>query len=261
MQRLLFFFFLMIRRPPRSTQSRSSAASDVYKRQAQTTISSTQARGGELERFSKNSQNNLKSETEGLERAQGNLKEAKTQLVLVDDQIAKRTEQVHDEMPEATRDSKAEQVSAVEGDQLMQKLLEEQVKSRRKLRLAEMDVSTRTVELKFLRTQQAALDKKQVATLTELHESKESVKALKLRLKTLVTSASDIKKIAEKEEQLRTPPSTVLAPPSLHSQLSWDKKADEAVAHAAAAAHAKMMVAGHGSPKTPKEQNNEEAPH
>ena len=28
-----FFIFLMIRRPPRSTQSRSSAASDVYKRQ------------------------------------------------------------------------------------------------------------------------------------------------------------------------------------------------------------------------------------
>ena len=27
------FFFLMFRRPPRSTQSRSSAASDVYKRQ------------------------------------------------------------------------------------------------------------------------------------------------------------------------------------------------------------------------------------
>ena len=30
---LVLFFFLMIRRPPRSTQSRSSAASDVYKRQ------------------------------------------------------------------------------------------------------------------------------------------------------------------------------------------------------------------------------------
>src|SRR5450756_1366489 len=30
---MLFFFFLMIRRPPRATQSRSSAASDVYKRQ------------------------------------------------------------------------------------------------------------------------------------------------------------------------------------------------------------------------------------
>src|SRR5450756_221021 len=29
----IFFLFLMIRRPPRSTQSRSSAASDVYKRQ------------------------------------------------------------------------------------------------------------------------------------------------------------------------------------------------------------------------------------
>ena len=29
----LCVFFLMIRRPPRSTQSRSSAASDVYKRQ------------------------------------------------------------------------------------------------------------------------------------------------------------------------------------------------------------------------------------
>ena len=31
----VLFFFLMIRRPPRSTQSRSSAASDVYKRQRQ----------------------------------------------------------------------------------------------------------------------------------------------------------------------------------------------------------------------------------
>src|SRR5665254_16221 len=30
-----FFFFLMIRRPPRSTRVRSSAASDVYKRQLQ----------------------------------------------------------------------------------------------------------------------------------------------------------------------------------------------------------------------------------
>src|SRR5678815_442726 len=29
-----FFFFLMIRRPPRSTLDRSSAASDVYKRQS-----------------------------------------------------------------------------------------------------------------------------------------------------------------------------------------------------------------------------------
>ena len=33
MLRLLVFFFLMIRRPPRSTLDRSSAASDVYKRQ------------------------------------------------------------------------------------------------------------------------------------------------------------------------------------------------------------------------------------
>ena len=32
---VVMFFFLMIRRPPRSTQSRSSAASDVYKRQVE----------------------------------------------------------------------------------------------------------------------------------------------------------------------------------------------------------------------------------
>eukprot|EP00831_Metopus_contortus_P009267 TRINITY_DN13574_c0_g1_i3.p2 TRINITY_DN13574_c0_g1~~TRINITY_DN13574_c0_g1_i3.p2 ORF type:complete len:104 (-),score=28.73 TRINITY_DN13574_c0_g1_i3:116-427(-) len=31
---MVLFFFLMIRRPPRSTQGVSSAASDVYKRQA-----------------------------------------------------------------------------------------------------------------------------------------------------------------------------------------------------------------------------------
>eukprot|EP00825_Cyclidium_porcatum_P041993 TRINITY_DN5634_c0_g2_i2.p4 TRINITY_DN5634_c0_g2~~TRINITY_DN5634_c0_g2_i2.p4 ORF type:complete len:104 (-),score=43.28 TRINITY_DN5634_c0_g2_i2:764-1075(-) len=34
---LIFFFFLMIRRPPRSTHCISSAASDVYKRQTQST--------------------------------------------------------------------------------------------------------------------------------------------------------------------------------------------------------------------------------
>src|SRR5665254_10538 len=33
-----FFFFLMIRRPPRSTRVRSSAASDVYKRQSSSRI-------------------------------------------------------------------------------------------------------------------------------------------------------------------------------------------------------------------------------
>src|SRR5678816_1293245 len=33
-----FFFFLMIRRPPRSTLDRSSAASDVYKRQVYSDI-------------------------------------------------------------------------------------------------------------------------------------------------------------------------------------------------------------------------------
>ena len=38
---LFFFFFLRRRRPPRSTQSRSSAASDVYKRQVDTDGDST----------------------------------------------------------------------------------------------------------------------------------------------------------------------------------------------------------------------------
>ena len=35
------FFFLIIRRPPRSTQSRSSAASDVYKRQGDGRVDET----------------------------------------------------------------------------------------------------------------------------------------------------------------------------------------------------------------------------
>ena len=39
-RRRCWFFFLMIRRPPRSTQSRSSAASDVYKRQVMAVVPS-----------------------------------------------------------------------------------------------------------------------------------------------------------------------------------------------------------------------------
>eukprot|EP00657_Telonema_sp_P-1_P008220 TRINITY_DN2899_c0_g1_i1.p1 TRINITY_DN2899_c0_g1~~TRINITY_DN2899_c0_g1_i1.p1 ORF type:complete len:112 (-),score=70.68 TRINITY_DN2899_c0_g1_i1:128-463(-) len=42
---LFFFFFLMIRRPPRSTQSRSSAASDVYKRQINSPLVSVRVGG------------------------------------------------------------------------------------------------------------------------------------------------------------------------------------------------------------------------
>ena len=41
------FFFLMIRRPPRSTQSRSSAASDVYKRQGRDRADHPGERSGE----------------------------------------------------------------------------------------------------------------------------------------------------------------------------------------------------------------------
>ena len=41
---LMFFFFLMIRRPPRSTLDRSSAASDVYKRQIQEYIQKNESR-------------------------------------------------------------------------------------------------------------------------------------------------------------------------------------------------------------------------
>ena len=36
--KFFLIFFLMIRRPPRSTLDRSSAASDVYKRQAQAAL-------------------------------------------------------------------------------------------------------------------------------------------------------------------------------------------------------------------------------
>ena len=51
---LLVFFFLMIRRPPRSTLDRSSAASDVYKRQGlQQAISAFLARGTEVVAFDK----------------------------------------------------------------------------------------------------------------------------------------------------------------------------------------------------------------
>ena len=40
-RKVIVVFFLMIRRPPRSTLDRSSAASDVYKRQVQKTMAST----------------------------------------------------------------------------------------------------------------------------------------------------------------------------------------------------------------------------
>eukprot|EP00825_Cyclidium_porcatum_P040007 TRINITY_DN4971_c0_g1_i1.p5 TRINITY_DN4971_c0_g1~~TRINITY_DN4971_c0_g1_i1.p5 ORF type:complete len:102 (+),score=16.63 TRINITY_DN4971_c0_g1_i1:64-369(+) len=46
-----FFFFLMIRRPPRSTHCISSAASDVYKRQAKADLTHLIARlSGERDR-------------------------------------------------------------------------------------------------------------------------------------------------------------------------------------------------------------------
>ena len=40
----IYFFFLMIRRPPRSTLDRSSAASDVYKRQPTSSPANTSRR-------------------------------------------------------------------------------------------------------------------------------------------------------------------------------------------------------------------------
>ena len=48
---LFLFFFLMIRRPPRSTLDRSSAASDVYKRQV---LASYNAGEGKVKQWVKN---------------------------------------------------------------------------------------------------------------------------------------------------------------------------------------------------------------
>ena len=45
----LFFFFLMIRRPPRSTLDRSSAASDVYKRQLLVQLAHLAGEAGQVE--------------------------------------------------------------------------------------------------------------------------------------------------------------------------------------------------------------------
>ena len=47
---MFLFFFLMIRRPPRSTLDRSSAASDVYKRQDYVFM---QSKDGQLKSFYK----------------------------------------------------------------------------------------------------------------------------------------------------------------------------------------------------------------
>ena len=44
----MILFFLMIRRPPRSTLDRSSAASDVYKRQLEVAVPVGEARAAEL---------------------------------------------------------------------------------------------------------------------------------------------------------------------------------------------------------------------
>ena len=47
----LFFVFLMVRRPPRSTLDRSSAASDVYKRQRESAVATTANEALFLRRF------------------------------------------------------------------------------------------------------------------------------------------------------------------------------------------------------------------
>ena len=62
---MLFFFFLMIRRPPRSTLDRSSAASDVYKRQPQNFLF-TLVETGQGDKNSKANFNGIISEKEFL---------------------------------------------------------------------------------------------------------------------------------------------------------------------------------------------------
>src|SRR5665254_23446 len=49
---ITLFFFLMIRRPPRSTRVRSSAASDVYKRQKLPRASAPNTSPSDIHRFS-----------------------------------------------------------------------------------------------------------------------------------------------------------------------------------------------------------------
>jgi hypothetical protein len=216
------------------------------------TYAGVKAKVATMKRISKTAANALNNAVTEVTRAKGSLEQANVARALADEKVQKREQELTDQVDqnaELTPEDRSADLSDLMGsDAKLQRARSEQLTSHNHHQLCTQELLGAEKVLKGAQEQQDSMDKQTIVILTKLKNIEGEKTQKTNRLKSLIGKAKDVANVVRKEEELMTPPSSVLAPPSMHHQLSWDQKADEANANAAAARLASMIKLGHGPP-------------
>jgi hypothetical protein len=230
---------------------RTKAGNLAHKlRETNAIISTLDATRSKLKRMAFSAVNAYRTASDEQMEAQSAVGEKELILKLVNQKIQQRTQQIQksmappaeDEEEAAERDTTQTLEDLLADDAKMTALKERQSRDQQELQNSQDVLQNRQRAAAQAQVQAKETDRQNIITLTKLHNAKEKYKALKVSLKMAVTEALDVKKVIDREEKLLDPPESTLAPPSMHSQLSWDAKADEAEAKFATEKLAKLAA-------------------
>jgi len=180
-----------------------------------------------LGRQSKQMENALRTASKQMMAAKGVVKERDIAITLANQKIENRKKEILDEDPEFH-----EKGLSMGDDELIRQYGDELIAARKKKAAAEEAEMNTQMEYDDAQGAIDDVDERQIAALVKTKNLAQTMKSSKVEMRNLARKALDMQKVMDKLDELVSPPSATMAPPSGHSALSWDAKADEGTAAA-----------------------------
>jgi len=196
-------------------------------RAGSSSIVSLKARVQSLKRASATAVSASRDTQKELQKAMGVQGEHQIDLELVNEKVEKRQSEVLKEDPDFL-----EKGLVWDDDPKIKRYNEDAMEVKKEKAEVDAKVVLLKQDAQDSQKQVDETDKQQIEALTQAKKTEDSIKSARLEMKTLAAEAKDLQKVVDKEEELRSPPPTVMELPSVHSKQSWDSKADEAEAKA-----------------------------
>ena len=196
-------------------------------RAAESSYTNAKIQSEQLVRSGKTQAHGLRAANKELVAAEGEHKEAKLTIKILNGQIQHRQKEILDEDPEYEESGKD-----FNDDAKIQYFNEQLVEHRKTAQEKYARVVATQQDYDDVQHALQENDKKQVEAVTQSKTLEEDIKAMKTELKLLAVKALELQKVLAKEEELSSPPPGEMDPPSLDSTRSWDQKANEAEAKA-----------------------------
>lgn len=235
-------------------------------RALKSTETGMKVRAESLTRALENAGNDFKTQNDEMTRAEGRLSRSKLSVQLVEGQLQERTLELQKELQKKIKNkdvpADTKLSSLQESDLKTEKLTDRLTRARQAFNVDDMEVTTLRKAAKDAQITAEHTAKKHIEALTDAQSTLEDMKAARVKLQTYQVDAKELTKVVDRESRSLVPPVEVLEPPSMHSLLRWDTKADEAAAteHAARVEHMKKQGVGMPLPIDIPEEEPEKEP-